>query len=144
MWMGVQRRTRRARGSRPGVESPERLWEVRLALWEGRAGQGLRPEKAGREVPWVKAGGAACVGAGLVREMEPRERTPLSALCSPPWRPCFLLTGLSPLRSQVSAPADQDLGATRAPGVRMGPGVTPSRSAEVKAEAALQEPLSVE
>lgn len=132
---GVSAQDTESKGRRPGVKNLEGpggeaahvgggLAKLRLRKQEGRGpGQGRSCLRRSR------------VGGELGRENG--HRTPPPGALSPlPGGPLPADRPLCPLRSQVSTPAGQDLGAARAPGVRTGPGVTPSRSAEVRDEAA--------
>lgn len=122
----------------------QELRTQRVCGWRGRVGAGQGGQAGGsRKGEALGQGrcGAACAGAGLAGKARVLG---CAQVCRLPLRaPVLSLalrrllvpadwSALSAPRSQVNAPAGQDLGAARAPGVRMGTGVTRSRSAEVR------------
>lgn len=131
--------SRGAKDSRSEVENPESLWEARLAKWGGGAGQGGQV-RGSRKQPSAGVG-VPVAGVGLRGEdgVLGEHVLPLSpCIFSVSQRSLFVPADGSAcfsLRSRVSVPAGQDLGAAHAPGVRMGTGVTRSRSAEVRGHA---------
>lgn len=130
---GAPLRTQR---SRSGVENPEGR---SVGGEAGNVGtrwgpvKGVRPEEAGGEKPSAKHRYECCLGRNRLRGGDCV--LPLSSpFLLPPPEEALCFCGLathSSFRSWVSAPARQDLGAARAPGIRMGTGVTQSGNAEV-------------
>ena len=106
---------------------------MRSCVVGGRWESGGRP---GAQTRGRRRGGACCqaqvwVLPGWDRAEGRHQCAALGPLALLPPLLFHCLATLFSLRSQVSAPAGQDLGAARAPGVGMGTGVTRSGSAEV-------------